>query len=384
MFPTDTPFLFLDDARTVGAAPARLYRDPVEILVAERPDELEPLLERAAHAGRDGLHVAGYLSYEAGLALEPRLAPLVPDRLSMPLAWFGLFRGYEEIGPDDIAGRLPIPARTSPDFAPLISRDEYRAGVTRSLDYIRAGDVYQVNYSFEMQAEWNEDPAALYSTLRPQAGAGYGALLFDGSNWLLSFSPELFFTLQDDRITARPMKGTAARSVDPAADEQIARLMRADPKQRAENLMIVDLLRNDLSRVARPGSVRVPKLFEVESYPTIHQMTSTVSARLDPRRSVADLIRAIYPCGSITGAPKIRAMEIIAELEGRERGIYCGSIGRIDPCGDAAFNVAIRTFLRRGGENTLSLGLGSAIVADSKVEDEWAECLAKGEFARNG
>ncbi|MBL0925802.1 MAG: bifunctional anthranilate synthase component I family protein/class IV aminotransferase, partial [Sphingomonadaceae bacterium] len=203
-----------------------------------------------------------------------------------------------------------------------------------------------------------------------------------GEQHFLSFSPELFFALKDRRVTTKPMKGTAVRHIDPADDAAEAEALRTDPKQRAENLMIVDLLRNDLSRVCEPGSVNVPELFHVESYPTVHQMTSTVTGILPEGGDAVDVIQALFPCGSITGAPKIRAMQIIDEVEGATRGIYCGSIGRIDANGDAAFNVAIRTFTLCEQTKRVSLGLGSGIVADSDEGTEWAECLAKGDFAR--
>ena len=219
-------------------------------------------------------------------------------------------------------------------------------------------------------------PLALYAGLRERARAGHGALVFTGSHWILSLSPELFFTSAGGRITTRPMKGTAPRDADPAS-------LRDDPKQCAENLMIVDLLRNDLSRVARPGSVEVPELFAVETYPTVLQMTSTVTATLDDGVGPARLFEAIYPCGSITGAPKIRAMEIIAGLEAERRGVYCGAIGKVAPDGEAAFNVAIRTLTLKTGERIARLGLGSGIVADSRPGDEWGECLAKGAFVRS-
>ena len=216
-------------------------------------------------------------------------------------------------------------------------------------------------------------PLALYAAIRPRARAGWGGIVFTGEHWLLSFSPELFFTLEAGRVTARPMKGTAPAGSDPEA-------LRGDPKQRAENLMIVDLLRNDLSRLSKPGTVKVPALFEVETYPTVLQMTSTVTGELEDGRGAVDLLETIFPCGSVTGAPKIRAMEIIAALEREQRGPYTGSIGRLAPDGEAAFNVAIRTLVLRGGESVARLGLGSGIVADSVAADEWRECLAKGEF----
>ena len=220
-------------------------------------------------------------------------------------------------------------------------------------------------------------PLALYAGLRARARAGHGALIFTGAHWILSLSPELFFTLDEGRVTTRPMKGTAMPGTDPAR-------LRDDPKQRAENLMIVDLLRNDLSRVARPGTVRVPELFAVETYPTVLQMTSTVTAELEGDAGPVELIEAIFPCGSITGAPKIRAMEIIHALEPEPRGVYCGAIGGLAPDGQAAFNVAIRTLTLKAGATVARLGLGSGIVADSKAGDEWRECLAKGAFVESG
>ena len=216
-------------------------------------------------------------------------------------------------------------------------------------------------------------PLALYAALRQRARAGHGAIVFTGTHWLLSLSPELFFTLEGGKATTRPMKGTAPVDADPEA-------FRNDPKQRAENLMIVDLLRNDLSRVARTGSVKVPALFEVEPYPTLLQLTSTVTAELEDGLSAIDLLKSIYPCGSITGAPKIRAMEIIDGLEASPRGPYCGAIGRLAPDGSAAFNVAIRTLVLENGARSARLGLGSGIVADSEAGAEWRECLAKGRF----
>jgi para-aminobenzoate synthetase / 4-amino-4-deoxychorismate lyase len=215
--------------------------------------------------------------------------------------------------------------------------------------------------------------------MRRQSAAGYGAIVATGDRTLLSFSPELFFTLEDRDLTCRPMKGTAARRGTAAEDRAAAAALARDAKQRAENLMIVDLMRNDMSRVAKPGSVTVPHLFTVETYPTIHQLTSTVTATLSEPRDAIDVLEALFPCGSITGAPKLRAMEIIADVEHGPRGVYTGSIGRIDTEG-AAFNVAIRTLIVPAGASVATLGLGSGIVADSDPDEEWEECLAKGAF----
>jgi para-aminobenzoate synthetase / 4-amino-4-deoxychorismate lyase len=383
MIQTDTPFVLLDDARAQGAEAARLYANPIETLLAHDAAELEALLRRLKDAQGEGLHAAGFLGYGAGFALEPKLAGLREGRSETPLAWFGLFKGYESIEADAVPERLGDPAGAwMGKVTPQSSRSEYGAAFEAIERYIIDGDIYQANLTIRSTANYAGHPLALYAAIRSRAAAGYGGIVWTGSDWHLSFSPELFFALKDGRVTTKPMKGTTVRHADPVADAAAATELRADPKQRAENLMIVDLLRNDMSRVSEPGSVEVPHLFTVESYPTVHTMTSTVTAKLKPGLGAVDMIRAIFPCGSITGAPKIRAMEIIDAIEKAPRGIYCGSIGRIDASGDAAFNVAIRTFSLNESEKTLSLGLGSGLVADSMVSAEWDECLAKGVFAR--
>ena len=382
MIAADTPFVFLDDARPHGAAPARLYTGPSDVAVARNKDDLPSLFERLRRAQSDGHHVAGYLGYEAGYALE-NVGVDASQNGEQPLAWFGIFDEYQIVEHDAIASVLPDPAGAwlSP-IRPDISNRDYAKAFDKVLDYINAGDIYQANLTFRAFANYAGDPLALYAAIRPNAAAGYGGILWTGTHWHLSFSPELFFALKEGRVTTKPMKGTARRRADQAADEAAATGLRADPKQRAENLMIVDLLRNDLSRVCAAGSVEVPDLFAVESYPTVHQMTSTVIGELSAGRDAIDLLETIFPCGSITGAPKNRAMQIIAEIEDSPRGTYCGSIGRIDPSGDAAFNVAIRSFFLNERLKRVSLGLGSGLVVDSTLGDEWAECLAKGEFAK--
>ena len=380
-FPRDgSPFVLLDDARVAGAAAARLYTDPVEIVATRRLADVAAALEALRTATRGGLHAAGYLAYEAGHALEPRLAPLVAATADAPLLWFGLFREFVEIEPDAVPGLLPDPAGAWIG-APLpdITRADYTLALDAVLALIAAGDIYQANVTFSASVRTAGHPLALYAGLRSRARAGYGGIVHSGRDWILSLSPELFFDCDGASVRTRPMKGTATRAADPVADEHAAATLKTDDKQRAENLMIVDLLRNDLSRVAVPGSVAVPQLFRVETYPTVHQMTSTVTADLAPGRDAIDVLAALYPCGSITGAPKIRAMEAVAAIEADARGVYTGSVGRIAAGGiAAAFNVAIRT-LRLDGDMA-RLGLGSGIVADSTAPDEWAECLAKGAF----
>ena len=376
------PYVLLDDARAGGAG-AQLYADPVEIVVAERVEDVAPALARLRGAAARGLHAAGYLTYEAGATLMPRL---VPGRaIDGPLLWFGLFEHYSAMTADEVAALLPDPAggwAARPQ--PRIGRDAYDEALGRVLEMIRAGDIYQANLTLRADVAIAGDPAALYARLRQGSAAGYGALVATGERHLLSLSPELFVSLDGDRLTCRPMKGTATRGE--TAEEDAARViaLAADAKQRAENLMIVDLMRNDLSRIARPGSVAVPALFTVETYPTVHQMTSTVTATLADGRDALDVIAALYPCGSITGAPKQRAMEVIAGVEEMARGVYTGAIGRIDAAGGAAFNVAIRTLTVPAGASVAELGLGSGIVADSRADEEWAEVLAKGAFVTAG
>lgn len=377
-------FALFDDAREHRPAAARLYRDPVEVIVARDIHEVQPALDRIAEAAEAGLHAAGYMDYEAGLALEDRLHGLSRSQSrasAASLLWFGLFEGCRLIPPGMLPALLPDPATVSIDpLQPLIDEAAYRAAFDRVQEYIRAGDVYQVNLTFPCSVSFTGDVMALYAALRPRAGAGYGGMIRTPDRSILSFTPELFFTSVRGQITARPMKGTAPRDPDPERDAMLARELEADPKQRAENLMIVDLLRNDLSRVSQAGTVVVPDLFHVETYPTVHQMVSTVRARILPGLSPVDLLRVLFPCGSITGAPKVRAMEIIDVVEPHPRGIYTGTMGWIDPDGDAAFNVAIRTISVEESSGQASLGLGSGIVADSDAASEWAECMAKGRF----
>ncbi|MBK6802662.1 MAG: aminodeoxychorismate synthase component I [Novosphingobium sp.] len=395
------PFILLDDARPQGASPARLYRGPREVVVAYRPGEVAAALARIEGLRGDGLHLAGYFAYEAGLALEPRLAPLAAARSGAagPLVWFGAFDGYEELTTDEVSAWLEREgggglAQVGP-VEPQLSPGGYGARFAAMQDAIAAGDIYQANLTFHLAGSYRGDPLALYAAIRPAAGAGYGGVVYDGSHWLLSFSPELFFAQRGDAATVKPMKGTRPRGRDSAEDAVFAAELAGSAKDRAENLMIVDLLRNDLSRVAEPGSVRVENAFAVESYPTVHQMVTTVRARLQPGKGAADMVRALFPCGSITGAPKIRAMELIHRHERDARGPYCGAIGRFDPpipdvslpmeAGDAAFNVAIRTLRLTPEENSRGravLGVGSAIVADSEMLPEWRECLVKGGFVR--
>lgn len=385
------PFILLDDARADGAAPAHLYLNPGQVFVAQRGEEVAEVLARADAARREtGGSLAGYIAYEAGLALEPKLAPLADARSGAagPLVWLGLFDRFEEIPAAEVPGWLAARAEGEGSLGPMepqLSTGGYAAAFDRLQQAIRAGDIYQVNLTYQLAGSYRGDPVALYAALRPVAQAGYGGLVFDGSHWLLSLSPELFVSLKEAEAKVKPMKGTRPRAADPAIDRALREELAASDKDQAENLMIVDLMRNDLSRVAEPGSVTVDAPFTVESYPTVHQMVSTIRARLQPGKGPLDLIRAIFPCGSITGAPKIRAMELIDTAERDARGPYCGAIGRIDAAGNAAFNVAIRTLRLTPEENNRGravMGVGAAIVADSDMMAERRESEVKAGFLR--
>lgn len=392
-----TPFVLLDDARTTGnPAEALLYEAPRALFVAHRADQVEGALAvaEAALAAQGGT-LAGYIAYEAGLALEPKTAALAAARSGAagPLVWLGLFDAPTRIAAADVPGWLADRAQgpgTLGPMEPQLSPGGYVAAFDGLREAIRAGDIYQANLTYPLAGTWRGDPVGLYAALRGTAAAGYGGLIFDGAHWLLSFSPELFVALTGAEAKVKPMKGTRPRGADEAADAALAQDLAASVKDRAENLMIVDLMRNDLARVAQAGSVRVDSPFAIESYPTVHQMVSSVRATLSPGKSALDLVRALFPCGSITGAPKIRAMELLTAAERDARGPYCGAIGRIEAPdanghADAAFNVAIRTLRLtpiENGQGSAVLGIGSAVVADSEAMSERRECEVKAGFVR--
>ena len=373
------PFVLLDDAREDAAAPARLFTDARQIIAANDAQGVADILAALDGWQREERWAAGWLAYEAGLTLEARTAPLAAA--DAPLGWFAQFATVQRIAANAVPALLPdSDGACLGAVIPACSQADHDRAVAHILGAIRAGDIYQANLTFQASVAVAGHPLALYARLRQAARAGYGGVVFTGTQWLLSLSPELFFSARGGRLVTRPMKGTATRRADPAADRAAAAALAADPKQRAENLMIVDLIRNDLSRIARPASVCVSDLFRVETYPTIHQMVSDITADLLPDATIADVLRAAFPCGSITGAPKLQAMATIAAIEAGPRGVYTGGIGFIGPGGEAAFNVAIRTLALRDGDARATLGLGSGIVADSAAAAEWQECLAKGAF----
>ena len=392
MTPADFPpgSILLDAARAephqAGRPESLLFTSPRLHIVASTLEEVGPALDQVAQAVRDGRWVAGYLAYEAGYALQP--GETMPHHgADGPLLWFGVYDAPERIALDDAARRLAsAPPATIHEPVFTMGRADYRERIARIKRLIREGDLYQVNLTVPVRLEGEGHPAGLYAALRARQPVPYGALLRpDRQRWVLSLSPELFFRLEGGHLSARPMKGTAPRGQTREQDDALAQALADDPKNRAENLMIVDLLRNDLSAVARPGSVAVPALFETERHPTVTQMTSTVTATLGAGRTVADVLRALFPCGSITGAPKRRAMQRIAELEEVPRDVYCGAIGYVAPGKDghtAVFSVPIRTLdLAAAGRAWKgTMGVGSGVVWDSDADAEYDECLLKARF----
>ncbi len=349
-------------------------------LQAMEPAELVPLLAKIESETAEGIYAVGFISYEAASGLNGDL-PSSPPSGSLPLAWFALFRERVEA----VVRENPDPESTaSPRMESDLTHESYTLNVGRIQDYIASGDAYQVNYTFRMDGDFVSDPLLLYRKIAAGQGASFNAYIDTGRFIVISASPELFFSLKNRTIRTRPMKGTARRGRWPAEDELQIRNLKASSKERAENLMIVDLLRNDLGVVAETGSVKVESLFDVETYPTLHQMTSTVSARVREGTTLVDILAALFPCGSVTGAPKRRSMEIIKEIEAGPRGVYCGAVGYVAPGGETLFSVAIRTLLLDKEMQNLSLGIGSGITTDSESEKEYQECLTKAAFLSRG
>ncbi len=380
-------FVFLETLR--GDADnrySRIFVRPEGGLVCGRgPEAVETFLAGIGRALAAGRHLAGWIAYEFGYLLEDALVPrLAPD--GGPLARLGVFR--ERI---DIDHRRPRPegapwagaadkhlACSVADLGLNLEREAYLRDIKRIKRYIEAGDTYQVNYTLKYRFRIEGSPLALYRRLRRRQSVAYAALIRNGDEWIISLSPELFFRIKDGVCTVKPMKGTCPRGRTLAEDAELAAALAADEKNRAENVMIVDLLRNDLGRICVDGGVRAVSMFDVEPFETLQQMTSTVEGRLAPGICASRVIRALFPCGSVTGAPKLRTMEIISELEREERGVYTGGIGYFSPGGECCFNVPIRTAVIRDGAG--EMGIGSGIVYDSDPDAEWRECLLKGNF----
>ena len=388
--------VILESARGTGAS-SRLFLSPIEILTAWDRPGLDALFDRIESSVQSGQFAAGYFGYECGGCFEPR-AVLQPVASGTPLAWMGVYARCHVFDHTAGAFRDGMPAALYETAqarpAAVASVTEVQFGLDESTyasrieaihELIRAGDVYQLNFTFPIQFKIDVSAASVYATLRGRQPVDYGAFLNCGSGRsVLSFSPELFFRIHEGtlrrRIVTRPMKGTAPRGRTNAEDRAAAEWLRNDAKNRSENVMIVDLLRNDLGRLCAFGSVNVDELFAVERHPSLWQMTSTVSGNLRADVIYRDIFRALFPSGSVTGAPKLRAMQLLAELEPEPRGIYTGAIGFFSR-EETVFNVAIRTIELNGTDGCM--GVGSGIVIDSVASDEYQECVLKASFLTN-
>lgn len=378
--PTDPYALFRDDR----AGNTRVFHSPREIVRAQTAQEIMPALERLEKARKDGFWLAGYISYEAGHIFEEKLRHLIVDNRETPLICMGVFdapAGEEHPLAQRSTGKeneaVLFDARAEWDF------EAYRTRFDTLHNHLRQGDCYQANLTMPVHARWSGRPADLFWSLVERQPVHYGALIELGGPAIVSRSPELFFRVDEQGwIETHPMKGTAPRGKSAAEDEAIIAAMLADEKTQAENRMIVDLLRNDISMISQVGSLSVPTLFSIETYPTVHQMVSHVRAKLSDGIGLPEILAALFPCGSVTGAPKMWAMQILGKLEAGPRDVYCGAIGYCDPAGPMRFSVAIRTLtLLSPGKAVFNVGGG--IVFDSNAEAEYEECLLKARFAVN-
>ena len=378
-----TPGTWIDFTQPRAAGNLRLrgrWGAPARVLVAHHIDEVKPVLEAVHAAAEAGHWCVGHVRYEAAPAFDAALQVHAADG---PLVWFEVHDGAPSAWPSaEAAG----PAEARATWLPTLARPDFDAAIARIHQAIGDGELYQVNYTAPWTGTVTGEGTALFDALLRAQPGGYAACFTAGDEQVLSVSPELFFDWQASAaggsILARPMKGTAARGTTPALDVAAAERLRASPKERAENVMIVDLLRNDLSRIAEPHTVRVPELFHTQALPTVWQMTSDVQARTRTGLRLPDVFAALFPCGSVTGAPKVRAMQLIRELERQPRGIYCGAIGVVRPDGRggiaATFNVPIRTVVMRGTQARCSIGSG--ITASAAAGAEWQEWLHKQAF----
>ncbi len=369
--------LFRDDSENRTT----VFADPERIVTARTKAEFRRGLAELERAHAAGKWIAGFMAYEAGHLFEEKLTPFAEEGRETPLMSFGIFDAPSDDHP------LAEPQRrieNEPFLAePRAAWDfpTYRERFDRLHQHLRQGDCYQANLTMPIRARWSGDPRGAFWSLIERQPVKYGALVALDGPILVSRSPELFFRVDAERwIETHPMKGTAKRGASAEEDAEIIAAMRADEKTQAENRMIVDLLRNDISRITEVGTLDVPKLFDIETYPTVHQMVSHVRAKLRPEVGITDIFTALFPCGSITGAPKMRAMEILHDLEDGPRDAYCGAIGFIAPNGIMRFSVAIRTIsLFADGEAVFNVGGG--IVFDSGAQSEYDECLLKARFA---
>ncbi|MCB5936667.1 aminodeoxychorismate synthase component I [Caldibacillus thermoamylovorans] len=365
----DEPLLAFEFASSTGEIIPYLFKDPLEIIEAYTFEDVLTGLDRIQDAINQGYYAAGFLSYESAPAFHQVLK--VKNGNTMPLLWFGIF------SEPDHAYVNRTRSFSLSDWQPDVSQREYRTAISQIKNAIKKGITYQTNYTLQLNARFQGDAISLFTQMKNAQAANYSAYIHTGEFSVISASPELFFHLKDNVLTTKPMKGTVKRGKTFEEDREKAEWLYQSEKNRAENIMIVDLLRNDLGMIAEIGTVHVEKLFEIEPYPTVHQMTSTIKAKLKSNTKFVDIFKAIFPCGSITGAPKASTMKIIAELEKAPREVYCGTIGFITPDKEAIFNVPIRTIIIDNKSGKATYGVGGGITWDSTAEDEYNEVLAK-------
>jgi len=363
------PLLSFEFSSSKGEIEPLTFSDPHKVIIAHTIEEVLPSFQMIQDAIDDGYYAAGFLSYESASAFDP--AYRVKEEHSMPLLWFGIFSEPQSMSLSSTGAYSLTKWKSS------VSMEEYSESIMSIKQSIENGDTYQTNYTIRLNSQFHGDDIALFQKLKKAQASNYCAYINTGEHSILSASPELFFRLEGDQVTARPMKGTIERGKSFAEDEANASWLYQSEKNRAENVMIVDLLRNDLGILAKPGTVHVPKLFEIEQYPTVHQMTSTIAAKISENIQLVDIFKALFPCGSITGAPKISTIEIISNLEKSPREVYCGAIGYITPNQEAIFNVPIRTVVVDQKTGKATYGVGGGITWDSTAEGEYHEVLAK-------
>ena len=339
------------------------------MIIANTIEEVLPCFQLIQNAIDDGYYAAGFLSYESAAAFDS--AYQVKEEHTMPLLWFGIFSEPQHMS---LSSTGLIVSQSGIHRLAWMSTSASIMSIKQSIEN---GDTYQTNYTIRLNSKFQGDDIALFQKLKKAQASNYCAYINTGEHSILSASPELFFHLEGDQVTTRPMKGTIERGKSFAEDEANANWLYQSEKNRAENVMIVDLLRNDLGIIAEPGTVHVPKLFEIEQYPTVHQMTSTIAAKISENIQLVDIFKALFPCGSITGAPKISTMDIIANLEKTPREVYCGAIGYITPNQEAIFNVPIRTVVIDQKTGNATYGVGGGITWDSTTEGNIMKSLQK-------
>ncbi|MGG0718503.1 aminodeoxychorismate synthase component I [Robertmurraya massiliosenegalensis] len=365
----NTPFLSFEFAQADGHIKPHTFCEPEKIITTQLIEEVLPCLRKVEEAVEQGYYAAGFLTYESAPAFDSAFK--VKKGSKMPLLWFAIFTEPK----DETLNASGLYQNSS--WKPSVDREQYNGAIHSIKNEIEQGNTYQTNYTIRLQSEFNGDDIAFFNRLKKAQSSNYCAYVNTGEHTILSASPELFFHMKDRKLTTRPMKGTVKRGRTFSEDIERREWLRNSEKNRAENVMIVDLLRNDLGIISEPATVKVESLFDIERYPTVHQMTSTITSTISEEASIVDVFKALFPCGSITGAPKIKTMEIIAELEDEPREVYCGAIGYITPDKEAIFNVPIRTVWMEQETGMATYGVGGGITWDSTTTGEYNEVVAK-------